>query len=494
MAHETGRASPANSSLGQDRNWWLFCLLIFVLKFFLLALDPSPKFFMGDSASYLRTSLIGWIPDDRSFFYGYVVRWVSVWSESFTPLLLLQAFLSGVTALVAAMIGRAIFRFPVWLAYAVGFMCALDPLQLVWERYVMTETVSLFLYVLVLYSSFLYLQERRFSYLLFAHLCGVVLIGFRMSFLLMMQFNAVLLPFLAFLPVITESLRGRLSWRARLRAGQLPAAHFVVSILAVLALHAGYRQLNGWISHTAPTYLGAAGSHVLAAWGPAIEPEDAPDPRLAEILRQGDEYELKDLTLRNSQLYQGGFLFDRWGQVEKDVERFHQVAKETALNALRRNPLQIFGLGWRTFGGYWNLSDLRNYARIDLGKVDLTPENMTDLAGRFHFAVVLNITGSPPSILQRYFVTSVPYCWVVLLSPLWGLVIFYRNRDWPFALLVLLQLGMILGTSMIFAVAPSLRYLHPASLLTLICCGICVRAGLEYRNRRAKPAQAVTPS
>ncbi len=79
MAHETGRAGDTNSSLLRDRNWWLFCLLILGLKFFLLALDPSPRLFMGDSGSYLWTALTGWIPDDRSYFYGYIVRWVSVW-------------------------------------------------------------------------------------------------------------------------------------------------------------------------------------------------------------------------------------------------------------------------------------------------------------------------------------------------------------------------------------------------------------------------------
>lgn len=490
MAHETGRADDGNQSLARDRNWWLFCLLIFALKFFLLALDPLPKLLMGDSASYLWTALSGWIPEDRSFFYGYVIRWVSVWRESLTPLLLLQAFLSGVTALGAATIGRAIFRFPVWLAYALGFVCALDPMQLLWERYVMTETLSLFFYAVVLYSSLLYLRERRFCYLVFAHLFGVVLIGFRMSFLLAMQLNALLLPFVAFLPVVIESVRGRLSWPARLRAGRLAAAHFLVSILAMLALHTGYKELNGWISDTSPTYLGAAGRHVLAAWAPVIEPEDAPDPRLAEIIRRGDEYGIKDLTLRASQLYQGGFLFDRWAQEEKDVRRLHRVAKQTALNALRRNPLQIFGLGWRNFGAYWNLSDLQEHARIyDLGHVDLTPEMLSYLE-RFHYSVSSRVSDAPLSILQRYFIASVPYWCVVILSPIWGLVIFYRNREWRFALFLFLQLGIILTIVMIFAVAPSGRYLHPASLLTLICCALCVRAGVEYRHRRAALARS----
>ncbi|MEY2529005.1 MAG: hypothetical protein QOJ05_1095 [Verrucomicrobiota bacterium] len=490
MAHETGRADDANSSLAKDRKWWLFCLLIFALKFFLLALDPLPRLLMGDSGSYLWTAMTGWIPDDRSFFYGFVIRWVSVWRESLTPLLLLQAFLSGVTALVAASIGRAIFRFPVWLAYALGFICALDPLQLLWERYVMTETVSLFFYALILSSSLMYLRDRRVSYLVFVHLFGVAVISLRMSFLLVTQLNAVLLPFAAFLPVMMQSLRARLSWPARLRSGQLAAAHFLGSILLMLALHAGYKRLNGWLAQTKPTYLQAAGNHVLAAWAPVIEPEDAPDPRLAEIIRQGDEYRIKDLTARASQLYQGGFLFDRWAKVETDAGRFQKTVKQTALNALRRNPFQILGLGWRTFSIYWNLSDLRDIAQSDLGYVDLTGDNVKDLAERFHYSVSASVTAAPPSILQRYFLVSAPYCWVVLLSPIWGLLIFFRNRDWRFALFLLLQLGIIISTNMIFAVGPSLRYLQPASLLTLICCAICVRAGLEIRNRGAEPARS----
>ena len=352
----------------------------------------------------------------------------------------------------------------------------------------MTETLSLFFYLLVLYSAFLYLRDRRLSLLVLVHVFGVVVIGFRMSFLLVTQLNAVLLPFVAFLPIMIDSLKGRLSWPARLQTARVAGTHFVVSVLAMLALHAGYKHLNGWLGYTEPTYLRAAGSQVLAAWAPVIVPEDAPDPRLAEIIRHGDEYRIKDLTMRNSQRYQRGFLFDRWGEVEKDAGRFHQVAKQTALNALRRNPLQVFGLGWRTFSAYWNLKDLRDYARHDLGHVDLTPDLVVSLAERFHYSTGLKIKGAPPSLLQRYFVASVPYCYVVLLSPIWGWVIFYRNRNWQFALFLLLQLGIILSMNMIFSVAPSVRYLHPASVLTLICCGLLLRSAVEYRNRKAEPA------
>jgi hypothetical protein len=69
--------------------WWLFCVLIFAIKLLLLWLDPTPKLYMGDSGSYIRTALSGGIPADRSYFYGYLVRWLAVWPHSLTPLLVI---------------------------------------------------------------------------------------------------------------------------------------------------------------------------------------------------------------------------------------------------------------------------------------------------------------------------------------------------------------------------------------------------------------------
>ncbi|HEY6207266.1 MAG TPA: hypothetical protein VIW21_14005, partial [Chthoniobacterales bacterium] len=69
----TGRA-VGPSVFTRKGDFWLFCLAIVILKFLLLALDSSPKFYLGDSISYLWTSLTGWIPDDRSYFYGFVIR------------------------------------------------------------------------------------------------------------------------------------------------------------------------------------------------------------------------------------------------------------------------------------------------------------------------------------------------------------------------------------------------------------------------------------
>jgi hypothetical protein len=141
--------------------WWVFCVLVFAIKLLLLWLDPTPQLYMGDSASYIWTALTEWIPADRSYFYGYLVRWLAVWPHSFAPLLIVQALSSGATTIVFALICSRFFEMSNSLSFLFGLLCALDPCQLAWERYVMTETFSLVVYVLVVYWSLAYLRDRR---------------------------------------------------------------------------------------------------------------------------------------------------------------------------------------------------------------------------------------------------------------------------------------------------------------------------------------------
>jgi hypothetical protein len=480
-----GTAAPAT----EREQWWIFCLLIVLLKLFLLALDPLPKLFIGDSACYISTALVGWIPDDRSYFYGFVIRWVSLWTESLTALLLLQALISAATALFLAHICRSTLGLSARVSYILGFICALDPLQLVWERYIMTETISLFLYVAVLHCSFRYLKQRGLRDLAKVQGLSILLLGFRMSYLLLVQISAVLLPLMAFAPLLWTAWRSRRNAQVeRWRPVKVAFGHGLASIALVLLLHGGYRQLNGLLCGREPAYLYATGLHLLAFWAPVVTPADATDPRLAEIIAQGDEFEIKDLTARNRQRFDADYLIDRWQQAEPDTPDASQIAKDTALRALRRAPLQVLGLAAQTFAQYWNLKDLRSYASIDLGHHDLTIEQRALLAEHFHFATDGVIIGAPPTLLQHFFLNCWPYCYFVLLSPLLGLWVVYLARDKQVALLLLLHLSFILGVTFTFTVAPSLRYLQPASVLTLLTVALCLRA---FLGRRALDKAAV---
>jgi hypothetical protein len=457
-------------------------LLIVLLKMFLLALDPLPKMFIGDSACYIATALVGWIPDDRSYFYGFLIRFVALSTESLTPLLLLQSLVSALTALLLTHTCRSIFGLSARTACILGLVCALDPFQLVWERYVMTETFSLFFYMAGLYYSFLYMKQRRIRHLVIAQGLWVLLIGFRMSYLLVVQISAILLPILAFSPVVWAKWRGGRAPGERFQTVKIVSGHFVASIAAMFLMHGAYKQVNGLLTDREPAYLYATGLHLLAFWAPVLVPADATDERLAQIIAQGDEFDIKELTSRNCQRFEKDYLVDRWQEEEPDWELGSEIAKETALRALRRNPWQVLGLAVRTFAQYWNLRDLRYYATIDLGHNDLTPEQNEQLAEHFHFATDGRIIGAPPTLLQRYFLLAWPYCYFLLLSPILGAWAVYRTREKQLALFLLLHLVIILSVTFTFAVAPSFRYLQPASLLALLLVALCLRAPLSCRT------------
>src|SRR6266480_213063 len=393
-----GAASPAANA------WWLFCALIIAIKLFLLWLDLTPKLFLGDSGAYIWTALTGWIPSDRSYFYGYLVRWLAVWPHSFGPLLLSQTLVSAVTAIVFALICSRFFRMSNRLSFFFGLMCALDPCQLVWERYVMTETFSLLVYVLVLYWSLTYLRDRRLWQLAMVQALSVLLIGFRMSYLLVVQACTILLPLIAFARCAVPLLRKRLEQRT-LRSGvlRIGLTHVIASVTMTFVMHGAYKYANGWLSKREPAYLYNAGDHLAAVWAPALEPSDATDPRFGDIIANGHQFKIKDLGLRNAQQYGEGLLIKRWREIEKNRRKNDRVARETTINALRRRPLEIIGLTAQTYMGYWNLGSIWRYARIDLGYGQLKDEQLKALAEKFGFQTVKHLPAQPYSLLQQYF-------------------------------------------------------------------------------------------
>jgi len=475
--------------LSADAYWWRFCLLIFALKFFLFALDPLPKFYLGDSGSYIWTALTGWMPPDRSFLYGCVIRWSSIWTESLNSLMILQAFVGAGTALVFASTCRLIFQLSPRLSYVFGILCSIDPLQLLWEHYVMTETISLFLYVVMLRYSFLYLRDRRVRDLVLVQVLAVVLLSFRLSYLILVQVSTVILPIMAFLPLAYARFRGDSKAPSRTSIVKQVSYHLLLSMLLMLVLHRGYKEINGALSHREPDYGYDTGLHLLAVWAPALKPKDAVDPRLAQVIAQGGEYHIERLAKRNSQRFTPGFLVDRWLKLEGDAKKANEIGEQTAMRALRRNPLQILYLAAQTFGQYWHLKDLQHYMKLDLGQADLTREQCSMLAERFHLATDGRIRGAPPTILQIYFLRSYLYCLLVMTAPALAGASLLLRRTRNYCALVLLHATITLAVVTTFTPNPSVRYLQPVSLLTLLILAVYAKA---LSDRRAIHGALIT--
>jgi hypothetical protein len=469
--------------------WWLFCVLVFAIKLLLLWLDPTPKLFMGDSGSYIWTALTGWIPSDRSYFYGCLVRWLAVWPHSFTPLLFTQAFTSAVTAIVFALICTRFFEMSNRLSFLFGSLCALDPCQIVWERYIMTQTFSLLVYVLVLYWSLAYLRDRRIWQLAIVQALSVVLIGFRMSYLPVVQVCTVLLPIIAFawcaLPVFHDRSKARGSLKKLVGTG---FEHLVISVALMLVIHGAYKRVNGMLSQREPAYLYDAGAHLAAVWAPALRPSDATDPRFRDLIANGHQFKIGNLRLRDAQQFGENLLIDRWSKIEKNERTRDQVAKETTINALRRHPLDIVRLTLKTYMQYWGARSIQQYAKRDLGYGEVTNDQIKMLAERFRFETVNRLPVRPFSFSQRYFLGAWPYYYMVIVSPLMCAIATWIARHRAFAFLLFVHASILILVVTALSPRACIRYLQPVSILTLLSIAICVDK--VARKGTSAPVQA----
>ena len=462
-------------ALSTGNQWWFFCALVVVLKLLLFWLDSTPKLFMGDSGSYIWTALTGWIPPDRSYAYGYLVRWLAVWPHSFTSLLVAQALAGAATAILFASICSRFFEMPNTVSYFFALLCALDPCQLVWERYVMTETFSLLVYMLVLYWSLAYIRDRWIWQLAVVQALSVLLIAFRMSYLLVVQACTVVLPMIAFLRSAVLSVRDRSGVQtSRASIVKTSLLHVAMSIAMMFIMHGAYKQMNGWLSDREPAYLYDAGAHLVAVWAPALQPSDATDSRFGEIIANGRQFNIQSLGLRDAQQFGKGFLVDRWSEIEKNPKKRDRVARETAINALCRGPLQIVGLAVKTYMGYWGIESLQKYTRKDLGYGSFTDGQVKMLSEKFGFVTAKQLPTQPLSLLQRYFLAAWPYYFVVSVSPLICAFAILLGRHRTFAVLLLVHVSILLVVITALSPRPSIRYLQPVSVLTLFSIAICV--------------------
>jgi hypothetical protein len=455
------------------RSFAVFILIVFLVKALAALLDPVPKFFFGDSYSYLYTAAEGWIPPDRSFAYGYFIRLTTLPGESLTPLMAVQWLASASVAVLLGYMLRRTFKVRPGVAYLFGILCALEPIQLLYERYVMTETLSLFVLVLYLMTTLGYLEAPRLRTLVLMQILGTALITLRISFLPIVMVNAVLVPLLGH--------RAEGQWRTDAHGPPrrlfVTGLHLLISLVATYSLHTGYKHLFSTLSGNPPVYNASRGYFLLATWAPVVEPEDFPHPELRARIFDHLPYDLKDRALRNDQLFSDGALIDRIRNALPDPEG-DRAASATAINALRRDPLGILVLAFQTLGDFFDVRLLGEKIMNDLA-LDQAYEYerlVEHLGARYGLS---EAEPQPFTLTKSYYQNAIPWYWFLLFSPaLWAFAFFVARRGvrrHAFVLFIA-SLGTITVATAL-SVQPIVRYLHPVSWLALCALGIlCDRA------------------
>jgi hypothetical protein len=242
-----------------NRRLAFLLIVILAIKAIFFALDAEPLFHFRDSAVYLATAIGKWIPPDNSFVYGLLLRPVALWPRSLLPMVVMQAALSGIGSwLIAACLVRY-FATGFMLAAVCSVACAVEPLQLIAERYVLTESVLTFVFAVFLVAVFSYLKTSSLSLLALIQIIAVILISLRASFVPLAWIASISIPLcsrraISFWRSSRQSMRrssGGIKWISGLRFVLVP---LFFSILLSQSLLLGYRHLYGELLQRPPAY------------------------------------------------------------------------------------------------------------------------------------------------------------------------------------------------------------------------------------------------
>ncbi len=382
----------------------LLVLLVAVLavKVIVFAFDSEPSFEFGDSASYLATALYKWIPHDRSFIYGFILRRIVVRPHSLQPLVAVQIFLSGWASWIVGLCLVRYFRAKFVLAAVCSIGCALEPLQLMFERFVLTETMSVFALALFMLLSFSYLKTGSLPALVLIQIVGVFLFSLRYSYLPLVLVMSVLLPLLTG-PV------GAFRWRP-------VALALVISLGLSQFLLLGYRHLYGRLTHGPAEYSSQDGIFLVADMAPIIKPTDFPLAQKRGAVFGNLKLPLTDPVMRRAHRWLEGGLCRAIEIVGGNEAETNRLARKTALHAMKRDPFGVLKLAAFTFGEFFNHERMKWNLELDQGQYsDPTPGDVEMLKRSFGIdPTKRNFT----SLTKRWEEHSIIWCGVIVALPL----------------------------------------------------------------------------
>lgn len=434
--------------------------LIFTVKVVLLWSDPYPAFHFGDSGAYLATALAKWIPPDRSFSYGFFLRPLVLDSHSLLLVLMLQTVCSAMASILAGFIlVRYLCVRHSWAAL-LALASAVEPLQLMSERFIMAEALTTFGFALLLWAALEFIKTNKFLPLVCVQVAGVFVVSLRYSMIPLVLLLSLLLPVLA-------------AWR-RDAGGKSLAIRLGVAVLASQVLLLGYRHVYGYLAHEPPSYLSRDGEFLVADMAPLVRPSDFP---LAEQRKRLNELVTVPYEIDSRRIHRwapGGLCESILTIANRDEDLANRLAKATALRAIKRDPLGVVRLGIATFAEFLTVRKLEWSLQLNQGHfVDPTDNDAKMIRGWFdvdarnrHF----------DSLTKRWQGISVPWCWLVVCLPILFSARILANRKHPSPThwFLFVSALMILLCAIVPVEIANARYLIPLPWLSFLMIGALV--------------------
>ena len=464
-----------------DKKSFLISLIIWVvvIKIIIFLLDPTVMFFIDDSSRYIDTAISSYIPPDRSFLYGFLIRWLTYFSQSLTTLILFQVLCSATSAVLAGYILNRFLSINMAVARVFAVLCANAPIQLMYERYVLTETISLLFFVIFITTAFCYLQKPRIRTLITVNLSGVILIAFRLSYLPVVLSGAVIVPFLAFfsIPPGRDSDIAEDRWNGKPGIKKrviVSCLHIVLSCLLTYGLHSAYKIINGRLSDKPPAYQYCDGYHLIASWAPLLEKEDFADPRLEGYNKQYFYIILKDRFQRMNQRWSYYGITNYIHHMDDSRVKTNKIAHDTAMHILYRDPFGIIKLAWQGYMDYWDMKLLKKNLLEDRCIREFPNKLLEILKSNYHiYGEGLRFQ---KTLTNQYFLNAIPWYMVLFCLPLIIVITIIMDKRRRLLFLIPLSLFalLLMVNSTILVHRNTMRFFHPDEWIVILFLGVLI--------------------
>jgi hypothetical protein len=456
-------------ALGTRYSFWLaLAAAVLSIKIALLAIDSLVVFGGGDSGAYLASAVSDWVPGDRSFTYGrYFIRAILAVFGSIKAVVVAQSLLSGATSVLAAVCLRVGFRSPFWVAAIAALLYAIEPLALLYERAILTETVTLFFLALFVLTGLSYINRPRTPRLILLAFLGTCILSLR-TFHIPVVLVATVAVVLLGIPHLRDQNAGSV-WDF----GSRVLLHALVAIAATVGFHAAYQQYFSYVTNQPPTYNSGDGFFLIAAWAPVVTPDDFPNEATAERVLN-NLFDLQDRFNRNFHLFGEGGLVNL---LQKDQApgisgylAASEAAKKIALHAARRDPIGLIGLAVETYADYWNGKVMRKSIVGDQGPLKLDQK----LIDYFQACCSEDLSKNhlQDTLAKRWYGGASVWYRVLLLSPLFAILLCIPRGYREQAMFVGVVVWAVMLVSVFFGVVVDVRFHHALAWLACIQLGI----------------------
>jgi hypothetical protein len=449
-----------------------------------LVLDRVPRFFQGDSLSYLMTGT-GWIPPDRSWAFGFVVSFLLRYTHGYAAFVLIQ--IGVLVCLIAA--ARLFFSEtgrPTVVYGAIAVLLALDPLLEIYTRFFMSDFLAMAAYFAALVG--LCIVGRGPGARGLWHATGLVVVATIVAIFLRIAYVPIVaLTVLLFAVILWD----RLGRRQRLALG-------LAALGPLLAV--GSLMVANWFVF-ADRYPGElfvnklSGVLLAGTYAPALQPEDFDHAGIPITNAEFRRLKLANYDKRLGQVWGSSsddlhqLIKNKLGITDGYTTAVDETARRLVWSAAMRDPAAVAQVYVHNALLFAQPSEWRRKLNAEMGLSRSLPPDFVAYSNRYAAEIVPWITALWSPLLHLYAAVCRFYPLQLLLGTFAAAYLLLRDRRAASAVLVA-GLVAVLAAAPLYSIEMLARYVLGAVVISYLLIGLAIQSlmALMRHHGTATPA------